>query len=147
MIYAKSGMKGHNVESWQNDANKVAAKVGFKKLVVDGVFGSKTLSATIAIQRYIGVKPDGIVGDGTRTAFSKKFPYLSTGFIPPNHPDKPLLDQQSRQRILETKLKTAKPLWYDKKKDVIKEVEAPKKSMFAPLLAIAAAGYGYFKLG
>lgn len=82
MIYARSGMKGHNVLNWQQTLNKVASKIGLSKpLVTDGIFGANSLKATILAQKYIGVTPDGIVGENTYKAFRAKFPTIATGFI------------------------------------------------------------------
>ena len=101
-IYAKSGMRGHNVAEWQRNLNKVRNSIGLvSPIIVDGIFGSNTLKATLLAQRAIGVKPDGIVGDNTYKAFRKRFPHISTGFLAPTTSvkDKTYFDKSSKVRI------------------------------------------------
>jgi peptidoglycan hydrolase-like protein with peptidoglycan-binding domain len=81
MIYAKQGMRGHNVSVWQENMNKIRAKTGNPKLVVDGIFGPNTKRATIKTQKYLGVTADGIVGEQTYKAFVRKHPIVSFGWI------------------------------------------------------------------
>jgi peptidoglycan hydrolase-like protein with peptidoglycan-binding domain len=54
----KNGSKGQAVKVWQE----------IVKVDADGVFGSKTTSATKALQKKAGIAQDGIVGKDTWTA-------------------------------------------------------------------------------
>ena len=54
----KNGSKGQAVKVWQE----------IVKVDADGVFGSKTTSATKALQKKAGIEQDGIVGKDTWTA-------------------------------------------------------------------------------
>lgn len=74
MIYARTGMTGTNVKRWQTACNAVRSQTGTAQLTEDGIFGPNSLKATITVQRYIGTKPDGIVGPLTVAGFKKKFP-------------------------------------------------------------------------
>lgn len=62
------GMRGDDVKGWQQGINRVVAagRVEHPVIAEDGVFGENTRSATRAVQRVLGVSPDGIVGPITR---------------------------------------------------------------------------------
>ena len=113
MIYAKSGTRGHNAEMWQRNINKVASKIGLSpSLKVDGIFGSKSVKGAILLQRYLGVKADGIIGSGTLAAWKKKFPYLSTGVLPTtvDKTTKKIFNTASKERIKQGSIiTTSKP--------------------------------------
>lgn len=57
------GTRGEDVAAWQRVLNAAGISV-----VVDGIFGDNTLSATISLQHRLGVTADGIVGPLTITA-------------------------------------------------------------------------------
>jgi peptidoglycan hydrolase-like protein with peptidoglycan-binding domain len=97
MIYARSGDKGHNVQSWQMALNKTHP-AGAELLVEDGIFGSKTLAATIRKQKVLGVTPDGIVGDQTYKAFKAKYPFVAVSFITRYTPDAAYFDKKALER-------------------------------------------------
>jgi D-alanyl-D-alanine carboxypeptidase/Putative peptidoglycan binding domain len=58
MRILRKGMKGTDVERWQN----FLAGQGFSMGQVDGDFGKKTVNATMEFQTKHGLTPDGIVG-------------------------------------------------------------------------------------
>lgn len=130
-VYARSGMKGHNVERWQQAINKVRGSIKLKTpLVADGAFGPKTLKATIAIQRVLNLKPDGIVGDGTKRAFKKRWPMVALGFVNPKAPQIKFFDKESKKSTAITKAKAKAA----KKATVKQTVYAPPKPTFRPPL-------------
>lgn len=66
------GSRGTAVTAWQERINAFASKAGISPIATDGAFGPATERATRAIQKYIGVTPDGIVGPATRAAYLAK---------------------------------------------------------------------------
>jgi len=61
------GRRGFDVRAWQN----LLRKKGFV-LAADGVYGTKTLSATKVAQAWAGVTADGVVGPVTWKAVERK---------------------------------------------------------------------------
>ena len=59
--YLSVGCEGSEIKKWQNFLNWA----GFNCGTADGDFGMKTLDATKAFQKKVGIDPDGIVGSGT----------------------------------------------------------------------------------
>lgn len=68
------GMRGEDVRTWQTIL--IGAGV-LPQGQDDGVFGVKTLAATKAFQRKLGVTADGIVGPATREAVANLFRLLA----------------------------------------------------------------------
>lgn len=68
----KQPMRGAEVAEWQEKLNKVL----FYKISVDGVFGTKTHTATVVFQKDARIAVDGIVGPQTRGAMED---YLKDG--------------------------------------------------------------------
>lgn len=130
-IYARSGMKGHNVEKWQKAINKVRGSIKLRTpLVADGAFGPKTLKATIAIQRVLNLKADGIVGDGTKRAFRKRWPIVAIGFVNPKAPQIKFFNKESLKSTAIAKAEARV-----KAKAVVQQtVYAPAKPVFRPPL-------------
>lgn len=62
------GSTGADVARWQRSLNTWLALHERGRLVVDGVFGPRTLAATRSLQRAAGVGVDGVVGPRTRAA-------------------------------------------------------------------------------
>lgn len=62
------GATGQAVKAWQVALDRWLKKTGHKELTTDGSFGTGTQTATEALQRAEGLKPDGIVGPATRRA-------------------------------------------------------------------------------
>ena len=70
----KVGSRGEAVRVWQT----ILAGAGLlPRSGIDGIFGTRTRSATIAFQRKLRVTPDGIVGPRTYAATDKLFRYLA----------------------------------------------------------------------
>lgn len=62
----KEGSKGRMVTDLQKYLNMVAEKYpSIPKLIVDGIFGSKTKASVIEFQKLFNLEPDGIVGQIT----------------------------------------------------------------------------------
>ena len=81
----KQGSKGEAVKSWQNMLNRVGAKIRLQKpLIEDGIFGAATTTATIALQRFVGVPADGKVGPKTLQAYRNNFPMIATNITLPS---------------------------------------------------------------
>lgn len=69
----KSGSQGSNVKKLQKALNSLGYKASNgKKLSVDGVMGSLTISSLKKFQKAIGVKQTGKLDDATKKAFAKK---------------------------------------------------------------------------
>jgi peptidoglycan hydrolase-like protein with peptidoglycan-binding domain len=66
----REGSRGTAVSDWQATLNKLAAvgKPDQATVAVDGIFGPKTKTATLAFQRWAHITADGIVGVNTYTA-------------------------------------------------------------------------------
>jgi peptidoglycan hydrolase-like protein with peptidoglycan-binding domain len=64
----RSGDRGAAVRLWQSTLDQLAAqgKPSQPRISIDGVFGPMSVAATMAFQRYGGVRTDGIVGSRTR---------------------------------------------------------------------------------
>lgn len=71
------GSTGADVVEAQGKLNQAGAT---PPLVVDGIFGSKTRAATVALQQSRGLSADGIIGPNTWAA-------LDSGGPVPNNPD------------------------------------------------------------
>jgi len=68
-IFARQGNTGGNVKDLQIVLNYLVAPVpGAKPLVVDGVFGPKTLARVVQFQQQQKLSADGIVGPITGKA-------------------------------------------------------------------------------
>lgn len=65
--YAKNIIKGDNAQNVKL-VQKRLADLGYYKIKVDGIWGSKTSAAVKNFQRDYGLKVDGIVGSGTEKA-------------------------------------------------------------------------------
>ena len=66
----RTGMSGADVREWQRVLG-VAVDLGrldHPRIATDGVFGPRTRSATVALQRTVQVTADGVVGPVTREA-------------------------------------------------------------------------------
>lgn len=57
----KQGSKGDDVKAWQTYLNGKGHSVG----TADGIYGAKTVAATKALQKQLGIKADGIAGPDT----------------------------------------------------------------------------------
>lgn len=69
----KSGSQGSNVKKLQKALNSLGYKASNgKKLSVDGVMGSLTISSLKKFQKAMGVKQTGKLDDATKKAFAKK---------------------------------------------------------------------------
>lgn len=69
----KSGSQGSNVKKLQKALNSLGYKASNgKKLQVDGVMGSLTISSLKKFQKAMGVKQTGKLDDATKKAFAKK---------------------------------------------------------------------------
>lgn len=76
-LYDKDPKSGHTrVADWQKDA------LGYTGKSVDGLFGPGTERDTKALQKKLGVKADGLVGDDTMAAWK-------SGGKPKSKPSKP----------------------------------------------------------
>lgn len=158
MIYAKSGMKGHNVMEWQK---AISGNPDLKmNILPDGIFGSNTVKATIAVQKKIGAKADGIVGDGTKSLYEKKYPFRKLMFIGDKIPAKsPTVVKhyetkakvESAKVIAESKAKAGTP---DMSRVFPHSVPNPRpipdvitksKSSITPLAIAGAIGFAIFK--
>ena len=64
----KTGSKGSTVKFLQCLLNCQATRT---KLATDGIFGAKTKDRVLAVQKSIGIEPDGIVGPATWNALMK----------------------------------------------------------------------------
>ena len=64
-LYDKDGQGHSRIEDWQTDA------LGYDEDEADGYFGPDTERDTKALQRQLGVKDDGLVGDSTMSAWKK----------------------------------------------------------------------------
>jgi peptidoglycan hydrolase-like protein with peptidoglycan-binding domain len=64
----KTGSKGPAIKVLQCLLNAMEEGI---KITVDGLFGAKTKSRVLAIQKSSGLKEDGIVGKETRIALMK----------------------------------------------------------------------------
>lgn len=73
----RTGSTGADVVEAQGKLNQAGAT---PPLVVDGIFGSKTRAATVALQQSRGLSADGIIGPNTWAA-------LDSGGAVPNNPD------------------------------------------------------------
>lgn len=64
----RAGLRGEDVRDWQRAVNRAvsAGHVEHRRLAEDGVFGPGTRAATVAVQRALGLTPDGVVGPLTR---------------------------------------------------------------------------------
>lgn len=64
----RAGLRGQDVRDWQRAVNRAVqtGHVEHRRLVEDGVFGPGTRAATVAVQRALGITPDGVVGPLTR---------------------------------------------------------------------------------
>ena len=65
------GVRGAAVRQWQEQIDDWLARTGRSRIAVDGVFGPRTLAATLQLQRAGGTSPDGIVGPRTRAALQR----------------------------------------------------------------------------
>lgn len=80
----KQGSKGPQVKAWQNMLNRVKGNIRLPgPLAEDGQFGPATKTATIALQKYVGVAADGVVGPKTLQGYRNKFPMIATNVILP----------------------------------------------------------------
>ena len=69
----KNGSQGSNVKKLQKALNSLGYKASNgKKLQVDGVMGSLTVSSLKKFQKAMGVKKTGKLDDATKKAFAKK---------------------------------------------------------------------------
>lgn len=68
----REGQRGEDVRAWQGSLNDVvdAGFIGLPRLAEDGSFGPATREATVALQAYLGIERDGIVGPKTRGGIS-----------------------------------------------------------------------------
>lgn len=64
-LYDKDAKDHSRITDWQKDA------LGYTGKKVDGYFGPSTERDTKALQRQLGVKDDGLVGDDTMSAWKK----------------------------------------------------------------------------
>ena len=64
-LYDKDAKDHSRIADWQKDA------LGYTGKKVDGYFGPSTERDTKALQRQLGVKDDGLVGDDTMSAWKK----------------------------------------------------------------------------
>ena len=64
-LYDKDAKDHSRIEDWQTDA------LGYDEDESDGYFGPDTERDTKALQRQLGVKDDGLVGDDTMSAWKK----------------------------------------------------------------------------
>lgn len=64
-LYDKDAKDHSRIADWQKDA------LGYTGKKVDGYFGPGTEKDTKALQRQLGVKDDGLVGDDTMSAWKK----------------------------------------------------------------------------
>ena len=82
-VPVKKGMKNSSVNVLQNCLVKLGYNIG----TVDGIFGSKTLSAVVSFQKSKGLTPNGIVDAKTLSALNneiqKKTGTVSNPVIPP----------------------------------------------------------------
>lgn len=62
ILVLERGDRGQAVAAWQGKLNVATGA----DLATDGVFGSRTVQATMDFQRFFGLTPDGIVGPQTR---------------------------------------------------------------------------------
>ena len=67
MELLKYGSRGQAVVSLQQTLNRLGYNTGG----IDGIFGSKTKSAVIALQKRFGLSPDGIVGPATEAVLNR----------------------------------------------------------------------------
>jgi D-alanyl-D-alanine carboxypeptidase/Putative peptidoglycan binding domain len=112
----RKGVKGKDVEQWQN----FLIGQGFKdKLLADGDFGQKTQNATIEFQQHFNLKADGVVGNKTfAKAMELGFELIEdkedTSTEGPNFPPppdfKPLVSNAARAKVFGTIEFKRKPL-------------------------------------
>ncbi|WP_434640678.1 NlpC/P60 family protein [Thermoanaerobacterium thermosaccharolyticum] len=67
MEILKYGSKGQAVVSLQQSLNRLGYNTGG----IDGIFGSATRNAVIALQKKFGLSPDGIVGPATEAVLNR----------------------------------------------------------------------------
>jgi len=77
VIGFSDGSSGSAVSTLQYNLN---ACYGYS-LTRDGVFGTKTQAALMAVQKKLGINVDGIYGEQTRKAMNWIFSYTSTGKV------------------------------------------------------------------
>src|SRR6185312_12500515 len=67
----KSGSRGSDVRSLQKDCVSLGFGSHLGKHGCDGVFGNGTKESVMNMQKWLGVKIDGIVGKETKNAMNK----------------------------------------------------------------------------
>lgn len=65
------GSRGAAVRAWQRDLDRVSGTIpGVPTIAQDGVFGPRTVAATLAFQRFAEIGVNGVVTPQTRTAMA-----------------------------------------------------------------------------
>ncbi len=83
----RKGSRGSDVERIQSLMNAISnTHPSIPKVIVDGVFGSRTEEQVVAFQRHMGLSADGIVGPATWNAIMNEYSADAPNAPAPNAP-------------------------------------------------------------
>ena len=116
-LYDKDAKDHSRIADWQKDA------LGYTGKKVDGYFGPSTERDTKALQRQLGVKDDGLVGDDTMSAWEKAGKPKLKKSAPPKPKGKPFPLPKGHFYYTEDKRNTVHSGYWKKDRPAIREIQ------------------------